>query len=89
MADSKSIYVLKKVSEKEPFSYDKIIASVLRAGVPMQNAEPISRSVEKWVIENAKNGEIKSSQIRDKVYESLLPEFPSEADSYQAYVKED
>jgi transcriptional regulator NrdR family protein len=87
MADTSLIIVVKRDFVKEPYSYDKIIFSILKSGVPMANAEGLSKKVETWVLENTKKGEIKSSQLRDKIIEVMSKDFPGEADTYKTYVK--
>lgn len=80
-------YIEKKDSKKEVFSYDKLIASILKTGVPMENAKQISDKITLWVKESSKKGNVKSNEIRNKVIDELSNDFPSEADSYQVYVK--
>lgn len=88
MADELKITVIKRDGEKEEFSFDKLIASILKAGVPMADAEAVSRKVEAWVQVASKNSGISSSEIRDKIIELLSNDFSVEADNYQAYIKD-
>jgi transcriptional regulator NrdR family protein len=87
MTTPTALIVVKRNSEREAFSYDKLISSFLKAGIPMQNAEEMSKNVQNWIMENVKAGEIESSVIRDKIIEVMSKDFPGEADSYQTYVK--
>jgi len=85
-SDSK-ITVRKNNGDVEDYNYDKVLASIMKAGVPLKESEAISQRVDKWVRENIKDGTIASTMIRDKIIELMSEQFPSEADSYQAYVK--
>lgn len=87
MTDKNLIYVQKKDSDREVFSFDKLISSILKSGVPMTEAVELSKKVQSWVFETAKDGSINSLALRDKVIEVLAKDFPSESDSYQAFVK--
>ncbi len=71
----------------EPWSVDKLVASINKAGVPLSEAEGIANKVAEWAEQNATDGVISSTQLRDKVIESLKTDYPAEADSYQAYKK--
>lgn len=87
MAQDNKVLVVKRNLGKEDFSYDKLIASILKCGVPMEAAEKFSKEIESWARASSSNGEIDSASLRDKIIETISTDFPSEADSYQAYVK--
>ena len=81
------INVKKREGEVEPWSYDKLVASIGKAGVPEREAEQVAGAVQSWVLTNAESGVVSSTAVRDKVIEEMKKSYPSEADTYQAYKK--
>lgn len=69
----------------ESWNFDKLLASITKSGVPVADAEKISRLIENWAKDAIKVSAIDSIKLRDKVIEFLKKDFPAEADSYQAY----
>ncbi|KKR28944.1 MAG: hypothetical protein UT61_C0038G0010, partial [Candidatus Woesebacteria bacterium GW2011_GWA1_39_8] len=55
---------------------------------PVQEAEEIASSVQSWAQQSAVDGNIDSTQIRDKVIEALKSQFPSESRNFETYKKE-
>lgn len=81
------IVVQKREGGEEPWNFDKIVASLGKAGVPVDASEEIASRVETWAKDEINKGSVTSTQIRDKIIELLGSDFPAEADSYQAYKK--
>ena len=79
--------VVKRDGTSEPFNYDKLVASITKTGIPVNQGEEISSRVKIWAESSAKEGNIESSLIRDKIIELLSEDFPAEADTYKAYKK--
>lgn len=79
------ILVRKKDGGTEYFSFDKLLFSIGKAGVPMKDAEKIAREIEKWTELSENKKSLTSSMLREKVIEMLINDFPAEADSYKAY----
>ena len=71
----------------EPWSNDKIVAAIGRAGVPVEAAQSTAKAVTAWARGAAEKGVIASTLIRDKVIELLKKEFPAQSDSFSAYKK--
>ena len=84
MAD---LQVKKSDGNLEPWSYDKLLASFNKAGLPNEDSERLAMQVESWAKENNEEGVVSSVDIRDKVIEVLSNDFPAEADTYQAFKK--
>ncbi|OGM05576.1 hypothetical protein A2715_05840 [Candidatus Woesebacteria bacterium RIFCSPHIGHO2_01_FULL_39_32] len=82
------IQVRKRDGNLEPWSYDKLVAAIGKAGIPVQEAEEIASSVQSWAQQSAVDGNIDSTQIRDKVIEALKSQFPSESRNFETYKKE-
>ncbi len=81
------ITIRKKGEGIENWSFDKLLASITKSGVPLADAERIAGSIEAWAKEAVKISAIDSIKLRDKVIESMKKNYPTEADSYQAYKK--
>jgi hypothetical protein len=79
--------VKKRDGSTEDWSLDKVVTSVSKTGVPLEDAKEIAQSIETWATENAVEGSIESTKLRDKVAELLRPDYPAEANSYLAYKK--
>ncbi len=82
-----SVVVQKREGGEEPWSFDKLVASLGKAGVPVDSAEEIAGQIETWAQDHLNKGRVTSTQIRDKVIELLSPLFPAEAESYKIYKK--
>ena len=81
------IQVRKKDGSLENWSYDKLLASITKAGVPLEKAKGTASSVEEWAQGSAENGILNSSDIRGKAIE-LLREVDSEAaEKYETFKK--
>lgn len=80
--------VKKRDGTIEPFSNDKLIASMTKAGVPVDASQNFTVQISNWAKSVSAEGEISSEEIRDKVIEVLSSEYPVEADNYRAYKKE-
>jgi len=80
--------VKKRDGTVEPFSYDKIVASISKAGVPIKSAEDVASEVTGFIQDQGgEKGEILSTLVRDKIIEVLSKDFPVEADNYQSFKK--
>ncbi|OGM21785.1 hypothetical protein A2863_00675 [Candidatus Woesebacteria bacterium RIFCSPHIGHO2_01_FULL_38_9b] len=82
------VNVQKKDGSEEPWSYDKLVASLTKSGLPVEGAENMASKVQEWVKSEAKDGIINSGAIRDKLLEIMKSEYPAEAENYQSYKKE-
>lgn len=82
-----SLKVLKKDSSIEDFIPDKLVTSIIKAGVKEEEAEAISKRIQNWCIENSQNGLISSETIKDKVIEELMVVDPISAESYRVFKK--
>lgn len=80
------ITIKKRDSVVESYSFDKLVTSIAKAGVPIADSDRIAKSVEEWM-KSTKAREISSSEIRDKIISLMVTEFPAEADTYKAYKK--
>jgi transcriptional regulator NrdR family protein len=87
MTDITDLNVEKKDGRIEDFQSAKVRGGMIYAGASAQEAETISNEVEKWALENAKDGIIKTSKIRVKVLELLKKVNPDAADAFKAYKK--
>jgi len=79
--------VKKRDTSLESFDFDKLLASITKAGVPIKEAMEVARDIENWVRVSAQNGNISSIELRDKIVEKLIENFPAEAESYRIYKK--
>ena len=81
------IVVVKRDSKTEPFSYDKLVSSILKAGVPSGDAELIATNIKNSLVTNTKDGRLNSTVIRDKIVDALKIDFPLESETYETYKK--
>ena len=81
------IKIRKRDGSLESWNYDKILISITKVDVPLEAAEKATTDIEGWAKENAKDGVISSTQIRDKVIKTLTELDPIAADHYIAYKK--
>jgi len=82
-----NLKVKKRDTSLEPFDFDKLLASITKAGVPIKDAIEVARDIEGWVKVSSKNSIISSIELRDKIVEKLSENFPSQAESYRIYKK--
>lgn len=82
------INVKKRDGNIEPWSYDKVLAALTKAGVPLVNAEELASRVQEWAKTASPDGTVESTQVRDKLLELMKIEYPVEADNFQAYKKD-
>ena len=82
------IQVRKRDGNLEPWSFDKLVAAIGKAGIAVQEAEQIASSVQSWARQEAVDGNIESTQIRDKVIEMLRKDYAVESRSFETYKKE-
>ena len=81
-----NISIRKNSGENEDFNFEKLLASIGKTGVPLKEAVEITKDIQVWA-ESSDNNSISSTQIRDKVIESLSVDYPAEADMYKTYKK--
>lgn len=79
--------VVKRDGKAEEWNSDKLIASITKAGVPVEAAQNIASQLADWAKSSGSDGTISSNMIRDKVIELMTTEYPAEADNYKAYKK--
>lgn len=82
-----NLQVEKKDGSLEPFDRAKTKASMVNAGASDSQAESLTTQIEGWAKQTAKEGVVKSSQIREKVLEVLRPVNPEAADAFEKYKK--
>ncbi len=83
----KELKVRKRDQSLESWSFDKLLASIGKAGVEIKEAQEIATKVEMWAKESSENGIIDAINLREKVFEVMNETHPAEADSYQAFKK--
>lgn len=83
----KSLKVLKRDGKMEKWSYDKILASIMKSMAPLSEAKIIASEVENWVDKAKDNDVINSNKIRDKVIELLEKVDPVSAKTYETFKK--
>ena len=83
-----NVQVKKRDGTLESWSYDKLVTSITKTGIPMDDAENLASKIEGWVRENASIMAIDSITLRDRVFEEIKQIDPAAADTYQAYKKE-
>lgn len=81
------LQVKKRDGTVEPWNIDKLVTSIAKSGVPMNDAQRIAGEIEQWARGRVQNSGITSFEIRDKVIEMLSGEFPTEAENYKSYKK--
>lgn len=79
--------VNKRDGTTEPFSFDKLINSIAKAGLSIPDAQKIAAIVQKWVDQNKVNDTIGSAELREQVIQSMKKDFPIESASYESYSK--
>lgn len=79
--------VEKKGGQIESFTKDKVASSVVKAGGTPEQGESIATQVENWTPSVAKDGIVKTNEIRVKVLELLRAVNPQAAAAYEAYKK--
>lgn len=80
--------VKKRDGKLEPWSVDKLVTAIGKAGVPIEAAQNFAKNIEGWAKGTAQKGVIASTEIRDKVVEFIKGEYPSQADNFQAFKKQ-
>jgi len=81
------LQVTKREGGTEPWSKEKLINSVAKAGLSVEVTEHLEYLIEVWANRNAKNGQVTSVEIRDKVIELLNAIDPMVSDAYSSYKK--
>ncbi len=76
--------VVKRDGSKEIFNRDKVCGVLMAAGLPQDQAEGITNTVESWIQSNNLE-EFKSLELRDKILEELTKVNKEVADLYQWY----
>jgi 2-phosphoglycerate kinase len=79
------IKIKKRSGEVEYFNFDKLLASIGRAGVPLKEATKIAEKVRIILIAKKSKSPVSSESLRDNVLQLMTKDFPAEADSYNAY----
>jgi 2-phosphoglycerate kinase len=79
------LQVEKREGGTEAWNNDKLISSLIKAGMDSKEAENITDSIQSWASQNSPNGIISSTVIRDKIISTLETSHPEIADSYKAY----
>jgi len=79
--------VMKREGGEEVWSFDKLLASLGKAGVPGYASTEVALRIEAWAKNPVNKGRVTSTQIRDKVIEFLTTIYPAEANIYSTYKK--
>lgn len=79
------LIVIKRDGNSEPWSSDKIIASVGKCGVEVKTAENICSNIKLWFENNSRDSKISSKEIRDRVVEELKNVDPVASESYRVF----
>ncbi len=79
--------ITKRQGEIEDWSDDKILTSIMRAGASSEESQKVSLSVKQWAAQNAEDGKISSTNLRDQVIHQLALVNPIAANTYQFYKK--
>ena len=79
------LQVEKREGGTEAWSNDKLISSLIKAGMDSKEAEDTTSSIQSWASQNSPDGTIPSTAIRDKIISTLEMSHPEIADSYKAY----
>lgn len=82
-----NLKVQKREGGEEDWNQDKIIASITKAGGKLEDAQMVANGVRQWATDASQNGAVRSTQIRDKVIESLRSTDPVVASTYEGYKK--
>jgi len=83
----KEFKVIKRDGSKESWSDDKLITSIGKAGLDIKEAEDVSEGIKNYFRKNSINSLVSSSEIRDKVVETLKDIDPVASESYKIYKK--
>lgn len=81
------INIKKRDGVLEEWNYDKVLTSIEKAMIPLQKAEQVANSVEKWIKESSAKGQVTSTQVRDKIIELLAEVDPVASENYKVYKK--
>ncbi len=82
------LQVKKRDGTLEPWSLDKLVIAIGKAGISISEAQALATKIEDWARSVAKEGVVESTQIRDKVIELMKVDFSAESANYQTYKKE-
>ena len=81
------IKVLKREGGIESWNYDKVLTSIVKAGMSVTEAEKVALKIHDWTKKAASDEIITSNAIRDKVIELLNENNPIVSETYRAYKK--
>lgn len=81
------LQVQKREGGIEDWSSDKLITSMTKAGLQLEEANHVAALVEAWALKAAQNNIIAWNQLRDKVFEFLRVVDPVVASAYESYKK--
>ena len=79
--------VRKRDGTVEPWSYDKVLNSIVKSGLTLDQADNVILILEAWARNSTTNNIVNSIDIRDKVIEIVRTVDPIAADTYQIYKK--
>ena len=77
--------IQKRDGSIENWSEDKIVTSIAKAGVPLNEAETYAAKLKSWAKTNSNNGTLRSTQLRDSVIAEIEASYPAEAENYKVY----
>ena len=80
------LQVLKTTGKTEAYQSSKVSNSVKLAGATPEEAESITAQVGQWAMQNAKDNQISSQEIRSKIIKLLEEKNKDAALNYKSYV---
>lgn len=81
------INVKKRDGSVEPWSYDKLVTAIGKAGIPISVAEEMASKIEAWATQNSQAGVVSSETIKDKILEELKNVDPVASENFKVYKK--
>jgi len=81
------LQVQKKEGGIEDWNLDKVITSMTKAGLSLDEAKHVASLVESWALRSNQNGIVISSQIKDKVIQFLRVIDPVATAGFESYTK--
>lgn len=82
-----TLRVRKQDGTLDVWNDDKLIVSMIRAGLSNDDSRDVLNELLNWAIDSSENNIIESNKLRDKVIEILQRDHPLVANTYQTYKK--
>jgi ATP cone domain. len=81
------IKIIKRDKTIEEWSSDKLLSSLLSAGVALSEAKAIEQQIELYILKLQNGKPIESSKIKSIVAKFLENDYPAEASQYSNFKK--